>query len=154
MISAWFAWLWFHLVVVVHDEITWYDLYIKMLNHTMYDFSMLCMKSCTPPSWDDVLSPPPSHPPGIASPAHGRHPTLPAPPYSYSLTSTPHLGHGSHPHRHTTRHYVLTHTQHTHHHKNEMRALMEVASSITASPLIPCYSTNPVIATGCSDYRG
>ena len=38
--------------------------------------------------------------------------------------------------------------------KDEMRALMEVASFITASPLIPCYPTNPVIATGRPDYRG
>ena len=37
---------------------------------------------------------------------------------------------------------------------DEMRALMEVASFITASPLIPCYPTNPVIATGRPDYRG
>ena len=29
---------------------------------------------------------------------------------------------------------------------------MEVASFITASPLIPCYPTNPVIATGRPDY--
>ena len=35
--------------------------------------------------------------------------------------------------------YVHTHTRNTHHHKDEMRALMEVASFITASPLIPCY---------------
>ena len=31
---------------------------------------------------------------------------------------------------------------------------MEVASFITASPLIPCYPTNPVIATGRPDYQG
>ena len=31
---------------------------------------------------------------------------------------------------------------------------MEVASFITASPLIPCYPTNLVIATGRLDYRG
>ena len=37
---------------------------------------------------------------------------------------------------------------------DEMRALMEVASFITAAPLIPCYPTNPVIATGRPDYRG
>ena len=57
-------------------------------------------------------------------------------------------------HRYTTRHHVLTHTRDTHHHKDEMRALMEVASFITASPLTPCYPTNPVIATGRPDYRG
>ena len=31
---------------------------------------------------------------------------------------------------------------------------MEVASFITATPLIPRYPTNPVIATGCLDYKG
>ena len=50
--------------------------------------------------------------------------------------------------------YSHTHVTHTHHHKDEMRALMEVASFITASPLIPYYPTNPVIATGRPDYRG
>jgi hypothetical protein len=39
-------------------------------------------------------------------------------------------------------------------HKGEVMALMEVASFITAVPLIPCYPTNPVIATGRPDYRG
>ena len=50
--------------------------------------------------------------------------------------------------------YSHTHTYvtHTHHHKDEMRALMEVASFITATPLSPRYPTNPVIATGCLDY--
>ena len=43
--------------------------------------------------------------------------------------------------------YTHTHVTHTHHHKDEMRALMEVASFITATCPIPCYSTNPVIAT-------
>ena len=57
-------------------------------------------------------------------------------------------------HRYTTRHHVLTHTRNTHYHKDEMRALMEVASFITADPLIPCYPTNPVIATERPDYRG
>ena len=47
-----------------------------------------------------------------------------------------------------------TYLTHTHHHKDEMRALMEVASFITAAPLILCYPTNPVIATGRPDYRG
>ena len=47
-----------------------------------------------------------------------------------------------------------THVTHTHHHKDEMRALMEVASFITAAPRIPCYPTKPVIATGYLDYRG
>ena len=42
---------------------------------------------------------------------------------------------------------MYTHTRNTHHHKDEMRALMEVASFITASPLIPCYPTNLVITT-------
>ena len=47
-----------------------------------------------------------------------------------------------------------THVTHTHYHKDEMRALMEVASFITATPLSPRYPTNPVIATGCLDYKG
>ena len=49
--------------------------------------------------------------------------------------------------------YSHTHVTHTHH-KDEMRALMEVASFITATLLIPCYPTKPVITTGRSDYRG
>ena len=44
---------------------------------------------CVPVMYVHVLSPSPSHPPGIASPAHGRHPTLSTPPHSYLLTSTP-----------------------------------------------------------------
>ena len=49
--------------------------------------------------------------------------------------------------------YTHTHVTHTHH-KDGVRALMEVASFITATPLIPCYPTNPVITTGFPDYRG
>ena len=36
-------------------------------------------------------------------------------------------------------------------HKDEVMALMEVASFIIAAPLIPRYPTKPVIATGCPD---
>ena len=46
-----------------------------------------------------------------------------------------------------------THTSHIHHHKDEMRALMRVASFITAVPFIPCYLTNLVIVTSRPDYR-
>ena len=60
-----------------------------------------------------VLSLSPSHPPGIASPAHGRHSTLPTLPHSYLLTITPHPGHDGHPHRYATRHHVHTHTRNT-----------------------------------------
>ena len=43
--------------------------------------------------------------------------------------------------------HVHTHTRNTHHYKDEMRVLMEVASFIITAPFIPCYPTNLVIAT-------
>ena len=42
---------------------------------------------------------------------------------------------------------MYTHTHNTHHYKDEMRVLMEVASFIITAPFIPCYPTNLVITT-------
>ena len=67
-----------------------------------------------------VLSP--SHPPGVASPSHGR-PTL----HHLSPCTPPHTC------------YTLP--------KDEMRALMKVASFITATLFIPSYPTKLVIIT-------
>ena len=107
-----------------------------------------------------VLSPP--HPPGVTSPVHGRIPHL-----HTTHIFTHHIHHTSLSPSHPPGVASPSHGRPTSHHlspctpphtcytlpRDEMRALMKVASFIIATLFISPYPTNPVITTSPWDIR-